>query len=137
MFKSPEQVVYRAIASTPETARLLGLRVYPVVAPATAGMPFAIYRRSAIQRQQTLSGPRGVPQVSMDLTVFATTYSEAREASDALRRNLDGWGGMAHNTEVKHVSLEQESDDFVTLQGSDLPPVYQITQTYSILWQET
>ena len=72
MFKSPEQVVYRAIASTPETARLLGLRVYPVVAPATAGMPFAIYRRSAIQRQQTLSGPRGVPQVSMDLTVFAT-----------------------------------------------------------------
>ena len=44
---------------------------------------------------------------------------------------------MAHNTEVKNVSLEQESDDFVTLQGSDLPPVYQITQTYSILWQET
>lgn len=137
MLKSPEQVIYRAVAAAPETARLLGLRVYPVVAPATAEMPFAIYRRSSIQRQQTLSGPRGVPQVFLDLTVFAGTYSEARETADALRRNLDGWGGEAHNTEVKNVSLEQEADDFVTLQGSDLPPVYQITQTYSLLWQET
>jgi hypothetical protein len=28
-------------------------------------------------------------------------------------------------------------DDFVTLEGTDLPPVYSVTQTYDVSWQET
>jgi len=50
---------------------------------------------------------------------------------------LDGYGGTADNVTVKQTSLEDESDDFVTLAGADLPPVYRITQTYDLLWQET
>jgi hypothetical protein len=36
---------------------------------------------------------------------------------------------------VSIVSLQSESDGFVQLAGGDLPPVYSVTQTYSILWQ--
>jgi hypothetical protein len=38
---------------------------------------------------------------------------------------------------VRHVALVNESDGFVQLAGGDLPSIYAVTQTYTILWQET
>jgi hypothetical protein len=37
---------------------------------------------------------------------------------------------------VANVSLTNEADGFVTLAGGDLPPVYTVQMTFSILWQE-
>jgi hypothetical protein len=116
---------------------LVGSRIFPILAPQTAALPFIVWRRSGISREHTLSGPMGVPTVSVEMQLLATTYEQARDLADKVRVVLDGYGGSLNNTEVKHVSLEQESDDFVQLAGGDLPPVYQVTQTYNILWQET
>jgi hypothetical protein len=54
-----------------------------------------------------------------------------------MRLVLDGYGGTVDNTQIRQASLENESDDFVELAGAEVPPVYQITQTYDIWWQET
>lgn len=137
MLKSPEQVVKHRIEASPVTARLLGFRVYPIVAPVSAALPFAVYQRSVIERNQTLSVPVGVPRVSVQVDTYAATYEECREIADAMRQNLDGWTGSAYGVEVKHVALESERDGFVQLDGSELPPVYQITQTFDVSWQET
>jgi len=137
MLKSPEQVLKRRIEATPVLARLLGYRTYPVLAPMSASLPFVTYQRALIERQQTLSVPTGVPRVSVEISTYAVTYEEAREVADALRAALDGWSGYAYGVEVKHVALETERDGFVQLDGSELPPVYQITQTFDVAWQET
>lgn len=137
MLKSPEQVVKHQIEASPTLARLVGLRVYPIVAPVSAALPFVIYQRSAIERSQTLSVPVGVPRVSVQVDTYAATYEQAREIADALRQNLDGWTGSAYGVEVKHVALESERDGFVQLDGSELPPVYQVNQTFDVSWQET
>ena len=137
MLKSPEQVVKHRIETTPNLARLLGFRVYPIMAPVSAALPFVIYQRAVIERNQTLSVPVGVPRVSMQVDTYAATYEQGREIADALRANLDGWTGSAYGVEVKHVALESERDGFVQLDGSELPPVYQITQTFDVSWQET
>lgn len=137
MLKSPEQVVKYRIEASPVLARLLGFRVYPIVAPVSAGLPFAVYQRSTIERNQTLSQPLGVPRVSVQVDTYAATYEQAREIADAMRQNLDGWNGSAYGVEVKHVALDSERDGFVQLDGSELPPVYQITQTFDVSWQET
>ena len=79
----------------------------------------------------------GVPRVTVQYSIYGTTYEQARDVADSMRTVLDGYGGTVDNTEVKQTSLEDESDDFVELAGADLPPVYQITQTYDIWWQET
>ena len=78
----------------------------------------------------------GVPTLTVSIAVFASTYEQARRVADAVRGVLDGWHGDAYSVSVLQVSLETESDDFVTLEGGDLPPVYQITLTFDILWQE-
>lgn len=135
--KSPEAVLRAALISSQPVAALVGTRVFPVIAPATAPLPFLTWRRSGIRREQTLSGPMGVPTVTVDFSIYATTYEEAREIADKARSVLDGYGGTSDNTTVNQAALVNESDGFETLAGADLPIVYQVTQTYDVLWQET
>jgi hypothetical protein len=137
MLTSPEAVLLRALAANPQVARLVGRRIYAVVAPQSATYPFAVYRRTAVSREQTLASPMGVPRLSVDYEVYGGTYEQAREVANAVRACLDGYGGAALGCTVSQVSLESEADDFVTLQGGDLPPAYQITLTFDIWWQET
>ena len=134
--KSPEAVLRTALVGTTSVTSLVSSRIYPVLAPASASLPFVTWRRSGIQREQTLGGPMGMPRVSVEYSIYGTTYEEARQVADAMRLVLDGYGGTSNNTEVKQTSLEDESDDFVQLAGADLPPVYQVTQRYDCWWSE-
>lgn len=134
--KSPEAVLRSALTASTAVTTLIGSRIYPVLAPATASMPLVTWRRTGIERQQTLSAPSGMPRVSVEFSIYGTTYENAREIADAMRVVLDGYGGSQGTTQVNQTSLEDESDDFVTLAGADLPPVYQITQRYDVWWQE-
>lgn len=135
--KSPEAVLRSALVGNTAVTAMVGTRIYPVLAPATAPLPLVTWRRAGIQRSQTLAAPMGVPQVSVEYQIYAGTYEAARDIADAMRLVLDGYRGVVDNTTVRQTSLENEVDEFVQLQGSDLPAVYQITQTYDVWWQET
>lgn len=135
--KSPEAVLRSALVASPAVSALVGSRVYPLLAPKTASLPFITWRRAGITREHTLAGPMGMPNVSLEVQSLAGTYEDVRELADRVRLVLDGYGATVNNVEVKHVSLENEADDFVQLAGGDLPPVYQVTQTFNVIWQET
>lgn len=136
-FKSPEAVCRSAIIGDAAVAALVGTRVYPVIAPATADLPFITFRRSGIQREHTLSGPSGMPVVQMTLDMYATTYEGVRDLADQVRLCLDGFGtSSAESVVVNNVSLDNEADGFVQLAGGEVPPVYSVTQTYSVMWVE-
>jgi hypothetical protein len=135
--KSPERLIGDALVAAPAIAELAGDRVYPVIAPASAALPFVTWRRQAVQREATLTGPSGVATVTLAVDMYATTYEGVRELADRCRQTLDGFNGALGNwISVRNVSLLNESDGFVQLAGGDLPPVYSVTQTYTILWQE-
>jgi hypothetical protein len=135
--KSPERLLADALAAAPLVADLAGDRVYPVIAPASAAIPFITWRRQAVQREATLSGPSGIATVTLAVDMYATTYEGVRELADRCRETLDGFNGSLGNwISVRNVSLLSESDGFVQLAGGELPPVYSVTQTYTILWQE-
>ena len=136
--KTPERLLADELKNSPAVAELIGDRIYPVIAPASAAIPFATWRRAGVQREMTLAGPSGMPTVSLQFDLYAETYEAVRELADRCRAVLDGWGGGLGNwISVRNVSLIGESDGFVSLAGGDLPPVYQVTQTYTVLWQET
>jgi hypothetical protein len=135
--KSPERLIGDALVAAPAVAELAGDRVYPVIAPASAALPFVTWRRQAVQREATLTGPSGVATVTLAVDIYATTYESVRDLADRCRQTLDGFNGALGNwISVRNVSLLNESDGFVQLAGGDLPPVYSVTQTYTILWQE-
>lgn len=126
-----------ALVGSAAVTALVGSRIYPVMGPATASLPLVTWRRAGISRSHTLAAPMGVPQVSVEYQIYAATYENARDIADAIRLVLDGYGGTVDNTTIRQTSLENEVDEFVQLQGSDMPAVYQITQTYDVWWQET
>jgi hypothetical protein len=95
------------------------------------------YRRAGIRREQTLKNPMGMPRVTLDFAIYGATYDQARDVADAMRVVLDGYGGTLDNISVEQTSLENEVDDFVSLAGAELPPAYQITQTYDVMWKES
>ena len=133
--KSPEKLIADRLQADPAVAAVIAGRVYPVIAPASAALPFLTWRRQAVQREQTLSGPMGMPIVTLAVDIYAEGYEAVRDLADTVRLCLDGSGGQVGNyTHVRLVSLANESDGFVQLAGGDLPPVYSVTQTYTILW---
>jgi hypothetical protein len=135
-YKSPEKVLLDVLVTATAVTSVVGTRIYPLLAPASSALPFVTWRRTGIERTQTLGSPHGVPRVSVDYTVVAATYNQAREAADAMRRTLDGYGGTVDNTEVKQTALIDEADDLVEVEGAE-SPLYVVKQTYDIWWQET
>lgn len=135
--KSPEAVLRSALLGNATFSGLVGTRVFPLLAPANASMPYVTWRRSGISREQTLGLPMGVPKVSVEYSIYGTTYYQVRDVADAMRKVLDGYAGTSDNTEVKQCSLEDESDDLAILDGSEVPNAYAVTQTYEVMWQET
>lgn len=134
--KSPEAAIRELIITTPPTSQTLGTGVYPLVAPTSADYPFAIYRRTGVQREATFTGPMGTPNVSMDLTVLAVTYEEAREAANQCRELLDNYSGVVGDVILNQVVVDNEQDDFIQLEGTELPPSYSVTLSLEIIWYE-
>jgi len=130
--KSPEAAIRTLLIS----AGIFGSRVYPIIAPTSAGYPFAVYRRTNVERESTFVGPMGSPKVSIDLTVLSDTYESARTASDAAREELDMWSGQVDDVFINNVAVTNESDDFVQLTGTELPPSYSVTLSLDVLWSE-
>lgn len=134
--KFAEQLVVDQLENDAAVAEILDGRIYPVIAPASVSMPFMVWRRVAVQREMTLGGPLGMPTITLVVDLYATTYAQARDAADRCRAVLDGWcGGMGDYIHVSLVRLQTESDGFVQLAGGEMPPIYNVTQTWSILWQ--
>lgn len=135
--QSPENALATVLLTNPGVAAIIGQRVYPVIAPAAADIPFLTWRRSAVQRSHTLSGPMGLPSVILAVDLYALTYEAVRDLADKVRLALDGYGGSPSDSiHVANVSLDNESDGFIQLAGGDMPPVYSVTMTFSILWSE-
>jgi hypothetical protein len=135
--KYPEKVVADVLVADPAVGQVIGDRVFPVLAPASAALPFVTWRRTGVIREQSLGGPVGLPTVSLAVDMYAEQYEDVRDLADRCRQALDGWGGKIGNyISVELVSLANEADGFVQLAGGDLPPIYSVTQTYTILWQE-
>ena len=63
----PEQIICRAVSATPATARHLGFRLFPMIVPTSAELPFATYQRIGVTRLAALGNPVGIPTVSMSL----------------------------------------------------------------------
>jgi len=135
--KSPEAVLRAALIANNDVQSLVAGRVYPLryVGPQPVAFPLIVWRRSGIIREQTLGAPMGVPRVTVELHHYATTYEAVRDLADKCRRVLDGYAGSLENTSVRQVTLEDESDDLVDIEGAETS-LYLVRQTYDIFWVE-
>jgi hypothetical protein len=135
--KSPEAVLRNALVANADVQALISGRIYPLryVGGPAIQFPLLIWRRARILRTPTLTGPGGMPRVTMELYAYATDYFTARDLADKCRRVLDGYAGSLENVEVRQATLEDESDDIVEQEGAEVP-IYSVRQQYDIFWVE-
>lgn len=135
--KSPEAILRNALVSNEEVQALIGGRIYPLryVGTSAIEFPLIIWRRARVLREMAMSGPVGLPRVTVELYVYGTTYETARDLADKCRRVLDGFAGVLDNTEVRQVSLMDEADDLVEIEGAE-NSLYLVRQTYDLFWVE-
>jgi len=136
MFRSPESVLWNRLISDASVTQYVGHKIYPHIAQASDEFPFIVWSRGNISRELALSGPMGVPTVSVTYEIYAATYFTVRKIADAVRRSLDGYSGSFENTTVSIARLAGESDDTVALEGSEVPIAYSVTLDFEVLWQE-
>ena len=139
MLISPEKHVYQKLISTPAVARIVGFQVYPIAVPKTgASLPFIVYKRSNITRENALSGPLFVPVVGLQVASWALSYDAVRELADEVRLALDGHTGTMAGATIQDMRLVSETDDFLdpTVAGAQLPPAYEVRQLFQIRWNE-
>lgn len=93
-----ESSIYAAIKS------LAGGRVYPMVLPDTATLPAIVYQRISSVPVTSLNGDSGLESVRIQVSVWATTYKEAKTLSATVKSTLNA-------TTLKIVS-DGDSDDY-------------------------
>ena len=135
--KSPEAVLRNALVTDADVQALISGRIYPLryVGAAPIQFPLIIWRRARVLRDVGMNGPTGLPRVTVELYVYGTTYETARDLADKSRRVLDGFAGSLDNTEVRQVSLMDEADDLVEIDGAETS-LYLVRQTYDLFWVE-
>ena len=135
--KSPEAVLRNALVTNADVQALISGRIYPLryVGTAPIQFPLIIWRRARVIRDVGMNGPTGLPRVTVELYVYGTTYETARDLADKSRRVLDGFAGSLDNTEVRQVSLMDEADDLVEIDGAETS-LYLVRQTYDLFWVE-
>ena len=136
--KSPEAVLRNALISDTDVQALVNGRIYPLryVGPSPIQFPIIIWRRARVLREMAMSGPVGLPKVTVELYVYGATYEAARDLADKCRRVLDGFAGSLDNTEVRQSFLVDEADDLVEIDGAE-NSLYLVRQTYETFWLET
>jgi len=132
----PEQIIARAIISNPATGRLLGFNVFPMIVPQSVALPFVTYQRTNVTRLSSLSSAVGVPITDLELNIFTTSYTETREIADAARALLDHYRTTTQGVTVANVTIEEENENVVALEGGDLPPAWHVKLDLKIQWEE-
>jgi hypothetical protein len=128
--EAPEAFLFQRLTSQTSVYTLIGTRVFPLMAPTGTALPLVIYQRSAVSRQQSLSGPVGLPVVTLQLTSYASSYTAVKSIARAVRVAVDGWTGTTSGVTIQRTSLQAESDGMVLPQDDQSLPVYSVDQTF-------
>lgn len=128
--EAPEAFLFQRLSSQTSVSSLIGTRVFPLMAPTGTALPLVIYQRSAVSRQQSLSGPVGLPVVTLQLTSYASSYTAVKSIARAVRVAVDGWTGTTSGVTIQRTSLQAESDGMVLPQDDQSLPVYSVDQTF-------
>lgn len=128
--EAPEAFLFQRLSSQTSVYTLIGTRVFPLMAPTGTALPLVIYQRSAVSRQQSLSGPVGLPVVTLQLTSYASSYTAVKSIARAVRVAVDGWTGTTSGVTIQRTSLQAESDGMVLPQDDQSLPVYSVDQTF-------
>jgi len=117
------------IAADATANALLAGRVYPGVIDNGRGFPAVAVTRASTDANATKTGVSGVDFVRVQLDIYARTYGEAEDVSEAVRTALDFYSGSvvsgSDTVNVDHIDYLGTIDNF-----EDTPELHRVIAEY-------
>lgn len=103
--------IRKIISDNPTTATIFGTRVYPVVAPQGATMPFAVITVIGNAPANNKTNVSFVDNISVEVVFWAPTFNECRQAQEEFRKAVDYYRGLvtfeSEVTNIDSIKYEQ------------------------------
>jgi hypothetical protein len=97
--------LYSFLSTQVAITAVVGTRMYPVLAPASAGLPFVTYQRLDEQEEGWLLGRSGLSRATYQLDVWGATPAQAEAVVLALKSTLDRYRGLMGSVPVRQCTL--------------------------------
>ncbi len=108
---SLHRALYAYLSLYAPLTALVGMRLYPSIAPASAAFPYVTVQRLAVESLYHFGGASATHDTLVQVDCWALSAAEAQQVAQVLRQSLDGFTGVWDSLEVDGVFVENELDD--------------------------
>jgi hypothetical protein len=105
-----ERAIFSILTDDVTVSGLVGTRVFPVYVPQNANMPCITQQQLSGPRDNTLDGPSGLVDARFQINCWGSTYIEADDVFEAVRKALSGFLGTVLGVEIQSSDVEDEGD---------------------------
>jgi Protein of unknown function (DUF3168) len=98
---------------------LVGERIYPEFAPASAAVPYVLRSRISNPPHDTMTGEAAIASPTFQFTVVASSSRERNAVSEALRACLSRYSGPMGTEDVDVMSPDESDDVETAVDGSE------------------
>jgi hypothetical protein len=105
-----EKALYDILSSAAGVTQYVGGRIYPSLIDQGAGLPAIAYEQISGPRFHEVSHPMGWVESRYQISIWAATYLQACEISDAVRIAIDGYTGVTVGLDIDHIFVTDEGD---------------------------
>lgn len=106
-------IVHDAIFSrlnTSSVTALVSTRIFPEIAPQDQVLPYIVFRVVDTQPRQVKDGPAKNNVYTVEVAVFAKTFSSVQAIIDAATARLDYWTGSQTGITIRHCKVDNKNN---------------------------
>jgi hypothetical protein len=89
---------------------VVGARVYPLRLPQGSAMPAIVSTRVSGQPLYADDGEVGLQSARVQVDVWATTYTQAKDLAQLVRARLSAFSGVHDGVNISYIMLDEERD---------------------------
>jgi hypothetical protein len=109
----PEDALVGYLMTQAALTELIGQRWYPLIIPVNAERPAVAYQRlPSTQRTLAHDGPTGFASCTIQLTVQARSYGQAKDVLRIIRQQVDGFRGEMSGLTVHRIAVHGDGDSW-------------------------
>jgi len=134
-----EEALYALLSADATITGLVSTRIYPILAPQNAALPYVTYQVAASRHVHSLDGSSGLAFASVQINCNAASYSVAKAIAEAVRQELQGYAGtpVVDGTEITGVIWDSDIDSPDVPQTATEAVVHRVIVTADVGYVES
>lgn len=96
-----DSALYHLVSQAPDLLPLVNGRVFPLLAPQQAPVPFIVYSEISYFAAHHMGGVTRLAATDVQWDVYGDRHQQAREVGEALTTLLDGYRGLTNGVDIR------------------------------------